>query len=253
MVIQNYVSIAAYLKHFQLFHKKKVFVYRPNIDEYKSILVRIYSMKEKLDIAIIELKINVKGENDFLKPACLPQKLPKIGSSCYIGKTGHKVFGEKEIFTLITVPLEILNEYKCKKLLKKMYSIYNDEWDVMPWDICTKNPPRKRDMCEDELGKPLICNDDGKATVYGIHSKTAANDAHQGMFAGLSNHRCFGDAALFTNVFHLSIFINCILNGYSEKICQARQDESEQICLNENPESKAPAELPFECGMLTTY
>ena len=211
----------------------------------------MHSKKEKQDMAIIELKINEKEGNEFLKPACLPKKAPKIGSFCYVGKTGRKVVEEKEIFTLMTATLEILDEYKCEMLMKGMYLIYNNQSNVIPWDICTANAPK--DICNDELGKPLICNDDGKAVIYGIHSKTTINDALGGIAAAVSNYKCDGQASLFTNVFRLSIFINCILNGYSEKICQARQDESEQICSNENPESKAPAELPFECGMLTTY
>ena len=214
-------------------------------------LVRMHSKREKHDMAIIELKINEKKENDFFKPVCLPKNPPKIGSSCYVGKTGRKVVEEKKIFTLITATLDILDENDCRMLLKDMYHVFNDLSNVLPWDICTANAPK--DICNDELGKPLICNDDGKAVIYGIHSKTTINDALGGIAAAVSNYKCDGQASLFTNVFHLSIFINCILNGYSEKICQARQDESEQICLNENPESKAPAELPFECGMLTTY
>ena len=173
--------------------------------------------------------------------------MPEVGSNCYFAKDEEKhTKNDVTTFSLKTCRMEILNSTGCKAIFgdrNAMYDYFTKDLDVIPWDICTQNPPD--DICEDDLGKPLICNENGKAVVYGIHSKTLDDDYIKKQF---DNMKCDGEATFSTNVFQNLVFINCILEIRNQTICQARQDESDNICSNDNIESKASVNLPFECS-----
>ena len=176
--------------------------------------------------------------------------MPEVGSNCYFAKDEENTKNDVTTFSLKTSRMKILNSTGCKALfggINEVHHYFTKHLDVIPWDICTQNPPD--DICEDDLGKPLICNENGKAVVYGIHSKTLDDDYGNSRF---DNMKCDGETALFTNVFLNLVFINCILEIRNQTICQARQDESENVCSNDNIESKAPVNLSFECSKPTT-
>ena len=140
-------------------------VFEPTVDEYLPNELRYYAKNHKRNLGLVYFRANNDSINNIAVPVCLPkQPAPKPNTTCYIsgiGNTNKKV--------MKTAPIKILSKEDCRQLSSvKDYKKHEDS-GIIQQDICGTNIAGN---CQQFLdaGSPLICNEDGKAVVYGVAS-----------------------------------------------------------------------------------
>ena len=138
-------------------------VFLPTVDEYLPDEIRNYAKNHKRNLGLVYFRANNDSINDLAVPACLPKKTaPKPETICYISGIGTTK-------KMTTAPIKILSKNECRQSSSVKDYKKHEELDIIQWDICGSN---LAENCQPFLdaGSPLICNEDGKAVVYGVAS-----------------------------------------------------------------------------------
>ncbi|XP_052823983.1 neurotrypsin [Octopus bimaculoides] len=117
------------------------------------------------DIALIKIEPNNRGNgivfNDYVQPACLPDKNATYfeGERCHISGWGNTGKAYPSILKAAIVPL--IKAKLCKALYKN---------SITPRMICAGYIEGGPDSCQGDDGGPLVCNKDGAYTLTGVTS-----------------------------------------------------------------------------------
>ncbi|XP_036359157.1 atrial natriuretic peptide-converting enzyme-like isoform X2 [Octopus sinensis] len=117
------------------------------------------------DIALIKIEPNKKGNgivfNDYVQPACLPDKNTTYFESerCHISGWGNTGKAYPSILKAATVPL--IEAHLCKAMYKN---------SITPRMICAGYVEGGLNSCQGDDGGPLVCNKDGVYTLTGVTS-----------------------------------------------------------------------------------
>ena len=115
-------------------------------------------LRNKRDFAMVEF-LKIGNLEDMFIPACLPTKpAPGAETSCYVA-------GVKD-GSMKTSQMKILSKEECRKLSPNEYDKYDKNFEISQWEICAVN--LKNQDCNQNVGSSLICNENGKAVVYGV-------------------------------------------------------------------------------------
>lgn len=140
--------------------------YKATVDQYLSRKLRYYAKDHKRNLGIIYFRANNDSlDDEIFVPACLPkQPVPSPEANCYISGIDSS---SKDAIS--TTPMKILSKDDCRKLTSTEDYERHEKLDIVQWDICATN---SNGDCPQflEAGSPLICNENGKAVVYGVAS-----------------------------------------------------------------------------------
>ncbi|CAI9722758.1 atrial natriuretic peptide-converting enzyme-like isoform X3 [Octopus vulgaris] len=149
------------------------------------------------DIALIKIEPNRKGNgivfNDYVQPACLPDKNTTYFESerCHISGWGNTGKAYPSILKAATVPL--IEAHLCKAMYKN---------SITPRMICAGYVEGGLNSCQGDDGGPLVCNIDGVYTLTGVTS----------WGNGCGHPR---NPGVYTNVLELQPWIEYIMKKYS--------------------------------------
>ncbi|GAB1602923.1 atrial natriuretic peptide-converting enzyme-like isoform X1, partial [Argonauta hians] len=138
------------------------------------------------DIALLKLQPNRHGNgiifNDYVQPACLPDKdtVFRAGERCHISGWGNTGKAYPSILKAATVPL--MERKLCKSLYKN---------SITPRMMCAGYLEGGIDSCQGDSGGPLVCNKNGVYTLTGVTSwgNGCAKPRNPGVYAKVQQLR----------------------------------------------------------------
>ena len=141
------------------------------MDEYLPLEIRHYAKNHKRNLALVYVRSNNDLLDEIFVPACLPKSYElKPGTYCYISGVGNSTDSMK------TVALKIRSKDDCRDLTSNNDYEKHENLDIVQWDICASNPNTSDCNQFLDTGSPLICEEGGKAVVYGVASLALAGN-----------------------------------------------------------------------------